>query len=117
MHESKGIKFHMNAAVESAEATSGRSDHVGAVKLKDGTIIPADVVIMAVGIGPATQFLKESGFRLERDGGVSVDKYMQVKGVKDVYATGQKYVVSSFLIVRRYRCLPLCSTEQQAHQN
>jgi len=89
MHESKGIKFHMNAAVQSAEPTSGRSDHVGAVKLKDGTIIPADVVIMAVGIGPATRFLKESDFRLEKDGGVSVDKHMQVKGVKDVYATGK----------------------------
>jgi len=117
MHESKGIKFHMNAAVQSAEPTSGRSDHVGAVKLKDGTIIPADVVIMAVGIGPATRFLKESDFRLEKDGGVSVDKHMQVKGVKDVYATGKKYVMPSFLIVRRYRCLPLRSTGQQAHQN
>ena len=43
---------------------------------------------MAVGIGPATEFLKESGFKLERDGGVKVDKYLRVKGIDDVYATG-----------------------------
>jgi apoptosis-inducing factor 3 len=88
MHESKGIKFHLNASVESAEASTEKSDHVGSIKLKGGTSIPADVVIMAVGIGPATQFLKESKIKLEKDGGIKVDKYLQVKGVKDVYATG-----------------------------
>lgn len=85
----------MNASVESAEPKSGilseilsSSDHVGSVKLKDGTVIPADVVIVAVGIGPRTEFLKDSGFKLEKDGGIKVDKYMRVKGVDDVYATG-----------------------------
>jgi NADH dehydrogenase FAD-containing subunit len=43
---------------------------------------------MAVGVGPATEFLKESGFKLERDQSVKVDKYLRVKGVEDVYATG-----------------------------
>jgi apoptosis-inducing factor 3 len=88
MHESKGIKFHLNASVESAEASTEKSDHVGSIKLKGGKSIPADIVIMAVGIGPATQFLKESKIKLEKDGGIKVDKYLQVKGVKDVYATG-----------------------------
>src|SRR5271163_2450298 len=85
MHESKGIKFHLNASVESAEPSAEKSDHVGSIKLKDGKSIPADIVIMAVGIGPATQFLKESNIKLEKDGGIKVDKYLQVKGVKDVY--------------------------------
>jgi apoptosis-inducing factor 3 len=88
MHSTRGIKFHMNAFVDSAEPSSSDSSHVGAINLKDGTKIPADVVIMAVGIGPATQFLKESGFQLERDGSVKVDKYMRVQGINDVYATG-----------------------------
>ena len=79
----------MNAFVESAEPSSSDPSHVGAVKLKGGVTIPADVVIMAVGIGPATEFLKESGFNLERDGSVKVDKHMRVKGLDDVYATGR----------------------------
>jgi NAD(P)H-nitrite reductase large subunit len=88
MHTDKGIKFHMSASVESAEASSWVSYNVGAIKLKDGTSIPADVVILAVGVGPATEFLKESGFNLEKDGSLKVDKWLRVKGVEDVYATG-----------------------------
>lgn len=88
MHEDKGIKFYLNASVDSAVASGMFSNKVGSIKLKDGTSIPADVVIMAVGIGPATEFLKESGFNLEKDGSLKVDKHMRVKGVPDVYATG-----------------------------
>ena len=89
MHEDKGIKFHMNASVESAEASSFLSSHVGSIKLKGGKSIQADVVIMGVGVGPATEFLKESaGFKLEKDGSLTFDKHMRVKGVEDVYATG-----------------------------
>jgi NADH dehydrogenase FAD-containing subunit len=88
MHELKGIKFHMDASVESAEPSASDSSKVGAIKLKDGKTIPADVVIMAVGIGPATEFLKESGFHLEKDGSLRVDKWLRVAGLPDVYATG-----------------------------
>src|SRR5579859_7048871 len=88
MHESKGIKFHMSANVSSAEPSSSNKDHVGSIKLKDGTTIPADLVILGVGVGPATEFLKQSGFHLEKDGSLTVDKHMRVKGLEDVYATG-----------------------------
>jgi NAD(P)H-nitrite reductase large subunit len=88
MHEDKGIKFHMGANVEAAVPSSSDSSHVGSIKLKDGTSIPADVVILAVGVGPATEFLKESGFKLEKDGSLKVDKWLRVEGIDDVYATG-----------------------------
>jgi len=113
MHESRGIKFHMNAFVESAEPSSSDSSHVGSIKLKDGTTIPADVVIMAVGIGPATEFLKESGFKLEKDGAVKVDKYLRVKGVDDVYATGLTLLFQTD--IRRYCNVPICSTRWKGY--
>ena len=113
MHEGKGIKFHMNASVESAEPSSSDSSHVGSIKLKDGTTLPADVVIMAVGIGPATGFLKESGFKLERDGGVKVDKYLRVKGIDDVYATGTALLFRTD--IRRHCIVPICSTRGQGY--
>jgi NADH dehydrogenase FAD-containing subunit len=43
---------------------------------------------MGTGVAPATGFLKESGFELEKDGGVSVNEYLQVKGHDNVYAIG-----------------------------
>ena len=57
----------------------------------NGNTLPADFVIMGVGVSPATQYLKGSGVELERDGGIRVDKYMRVKSGKDtknVFAIG-----------------------------
>lgn len=116
MHSTRGIKFHMNASVDSAEPSSSDSSHVGAINLKGGTKIPADVVIMAVGIGPATMFLKDSGFKLERDGSLKVDKYMRVQGIDDVYATGSK-MLTLITYARRHCNLPVCSTGWQGHSN
>lgn len=64
---------------------------------KAGTILvgeqqlPADVVVMGVGVAPATEFLKSShGFEsaLDKSGAVLVDEYLRVKGLDNVYAIG-----------------------------
>lgn len=79
--EKKGITFHMNASVDSA------SD--GAIVLKDGTKLPADVVILGVGVSPATEYLQgNAGITLEKDGSVKTDAHFLVDGHKDVYAVG-----------------------------
>ena len=43
---------------------------------------------MGTGVGPATGFLKDSGFSLEKDGGILVDEQLRVKGHKNIYAIG-----------------------------
>lgn len=43
---------------------------------------------MGTGVSPATDFLKESGFSLEKDGGIAVDEYLRVKGESNIYAIG-----------------------------
>ena len=48
--------------------------HVAGVKLKDGKEIPADIVVMAVGIRPATALAKNAGLEVER--GIMVDDHM-----------------------------------------
>ncbi len=48
--------------------------HVSAVRLKDGREIPADIVVMAVGIRPATALAKAAGLEVER--GIMVDDHM-----------------------------------------
>lgn len=64
--------------------------HCGALAIKDHGSIPANMIIMGTGVGPATSFLKDSGFELEKDGGITVDEYMKVKQVSkgNVYAIG-----------------------------
>ena len=84
-----GVKFHMNAGVEAAGPSKEDSKKVGSVSLKDGTILPADLVILGVGVGPATGFLKDNkAVSLEKDGSLQVDENFVVKGLKDVYAIG-----------------------------
>jgi NADH dehydrogenase FAD-containing subunit len=39
-------------------------------------------------VAPATEFLKQSGFQLEKDGGIKVDQYLKVQGQDNVYAVG-----------------------------
>lgn len=84
-----GVKFHMNAGVEAAGPSKEDSKKVGSVTLKDGTILPADLVILGTGVGPATGFLKDNkAVSLEKDGSLQVDECFAVKGLKDVYAIG-----------------------------
>lgn len=51
-----------------------KDGRVAAVKLKDGREIPADIVVMAVGIRPATGLAKDAGLQVER--GIMVDDHM-----------------------------------------
>ena len=52
----------------------GKNGHVAGVRLKDGREIAADLVVMAVGIRPATALAKAAGLAVER--GVVVDDHM-----------------------------------------
>jgi len=89
-HEAQGVKFHMQSKVDKIVPQEGNPNLAGGVVV-NGTTIPADFVVMGVGVAPATGFLKGSGIELEKDGGVKVDKYLRVQSgsdKKDVYAIG-----------------------------
>ncbi|RZL14237.1 MAG: NAD(FAD)-dependent dehydrogenase, partial [Hymenobacter sp.] len=82
MHEEKGVKFETEAEVTALLREDGR---VGSVQLKTDKIIPADVVVLGVGVRPATDFLKDA-FTLEKDGGLPVNAHLQA--APNVYAAG-----------------------------
>jgi nitrite reductase (NADH) large subunit len=56
------------------EAIVEKDGHVAGVRLKDGREIPADIVVMAVGIRPNTALAKRAGLDVER--GIMVDDHM-----------------------------------------
>ncbi|KDQ56956.1 hypothetical protein JAAARDRAFT_35554 [Jaapia argillacea MUCL 33604] len=96
-HEGKGVKFHMKAKVGKIVSSGETEGSVGGVIVEsegqEPQTIAADVVIMGVGVAPATSYLlpeNSKGFEgvLEKDGGVKVDEYLRVKGVDGVYAIG-----------------------------
>ncbi|MCI4590333.1 nitrite reductase large subunit NirB [Sphingobium sp. BYY-5] len=59
---------------------------VEGVRLKDGRDIPASLVVMAVGIRPATSLAREAGLEVNR--GITVDDHM-VTSDPDVLAVGE----------------------------
>ncbi|KAH9945195.1 uncharacterized protein BXZ73DRAFT_96185 [Epithele typhae] len=94
-HESNSVKFHMQSKVEKIVPSDADSSKAGSVVVTSSTgqstTLQADLVIMGVGVGPATEFLRSSpGFEqaLDRIGAVQVDEFMKVKGVENVYAIG-----------------------------
>lgn len=78
----------MQCKVDKIVPSESDSSVAGSVVV-DGKTLPTDLVIMGVGVAPATEFLRESReITLEKDGGVKVDEYMKVPGLNDVYAIG-----------------------------
>ncbi|KAK3620356.1 Apoptosis-inducing factor 1 [Elasticomyces elasticus] len=88
--EKSGVKFHLGASVSHGSPKEGEEGKIGKVVLKDGTELPADLVIEGVGVKPATQYLQDnSSIQLhEKDKSIIVDDTYAVKGLKDVYAIG-----------------------------
>ncbi|KAL8763925.1 MAG: hypothetical protein Q9184_000368 [Pyrenodesmia sp. 2 TL-2023] len=84
-----GVKFHMEASVDSAQPSQDDKSKVGSVSLKDGTSIPADLVILGIGVIPATEYLKDnSAIELEKDGSIKTNEAFEVEGHPGVYAIG-----------------------------
>lgn len=82
LHEAKGVKFEIEAEVT---ALVGKAGHVTGVQLKSGKTLPAEAVVLGVGVRPATGFLAQA-FALEKDGGLAVDEFLQA--AENVYAAG-----------------------------
>ncbi|MFM2422433.1 MAG: hypothetical protein RL291_963 [Pseudomonadota bacterium] len=80
--EARGIKVLVKA---NTKAILGEKS-VEAVLLDDGTRLPADLVIMAVGIKPNAQIAKDAGITVNR--GIVVDPSMRTSDA-DIFAVGE----------------------------
>jgi len=81
--EEVGIKFILGVGV--GGTTENDRGEVTEVSLADGQVLPCDMVIVATGVRPATDFLVDSGIAYER--AITVDD-MLATNVPDVYAAG-----------------------------
>lgn len=80
--EKKGLKFLMEA--QTAEIIGDK--RVQGVKFTDGSVVEADLVVMAVGIRPNIELAQKAGIYCER--GVVVNDTMQTYDPK-IYAVGE----------------------------
>ena len=68
-HERRGVRVHLGAAVT---ALTGEAGSVTGVQMADGTHLPADLVLVGIGVVPRTELAEQLG--LACDGGILVDR-------------------------------------------
>ena len=98
-HEKNGVKMHMGRKFTEIKGADGKAT---SVVLDDGTEIEADLVLLGLGVLPATKFLQGSGIELDQMGGIVCDPFLQTS-VKDVYAAGDAASYPYWATGRRIR--------------
>ena len=87
--EERGLSFRIGAQTQELVGADdeGRSGRVKAVRFKDGTEVPADLVVMAAGVRPSTELAEKIGLHCNR--GIVVSDTMQTITDPRVYAVGE----------------------------
>jgi 3-phenylpropionate/trans-cinnamate dioxygenase ferredoxin reductase subunit len=85
VHRAARVKLRLNTGVEGFEAATDNPGHVGTVHCGDGTALPADLVLVAVGLVPNTELAAPAG--LEMGNGIKVDECGQTSD-PDILAIG-----------------------------
>ena len=83
--ETRGLQFRMNA--QTAALIGNEQGRVSKVEFKDGSHVPADLVVMAVGIRPNTQLAQSMGLHVDR--GIVVSDTLQTVTDPRIYAVGE----------------------------
>uniref|UniRef100_A0A8C1TPA7 Rieske domain-containing protein n=1 Tax=Cyprinus carpio TaxID=7962 RepID=A0A8C1TPA7_CYPCA len=84
MLEEKNVKFYTSNGVAEIRGENGK---VKEVVLKNGEVLPADIVIVGIGVIPNSNFLKETSVEIDSRNAVVVDKFMKTN-IPDIFAAG-----------------------------
>ncbi len=99
----KGVNIYVSEKVTGIE----KRDGCGWIHTNAGRELPADLVIMSVGIRPNTKLAKDAGLRIGPSGGVEVNEFMQT-GDPNILAAGD-CVESLNLVTGKPMLIPMGS--------
>ncbi|NLC83253.1 MAG: FAD-dependent oxidoreductase [Lentisphaerae bacterium] len=106
--EAKGVRVMTGAGVEAVLGRADDDGRVGAVQTTAGTL-PADMVILAIGVRPNTDLARDAGLTIcERTRAIAVNRHMQTSD-PDIYAAGDCVAVNH-LMTGQPAFIPLGST-------
>ncbi|MVO98773.1 FAD-dependent oxidoreductase [Paenibacillus lutrae] len=91
--EDHGVRLILGTSVEAFRAAEDGGLHV---ELSGREAIPADLVILSIGVVPETAFLKDTGIELGPRGHIRVDAHMRTTA-DGIYAVGDAVEVADFV--------------------
>ena len=91
-----GINLILNDSVTALENPSDISQGRMIANLESGSSIPADMVVLAIGVSPENKLAKDAGLELGIKGSILVNDKMETS-VKDVYAVGDAVQVKHLI--------------------
>ena len=89
---SKGCGLHLKDGVKAFEPESDKTT----VVLQSGKRIPADMIILSIGVRPNNALAKEAGLEIGVTGGIKVNEYLQTSDT-DIYALGDAIEVTDYV--------------------
>ncbi|HET8711090.1 MAG TPA: FAD-dependent oxidoreductase [Spongiibacteraceae bacterium] len=107
VHTAHGVDIRLGASVQALEG----GDTVENVVLQDGTRIPADLLIVGIGLIPNTEIAEQAGLAV--DNGVLVDLYAQTSD-PDIVAAGDCTNHENGFLGRRLRLESVPNASEQA---
>ena len=78
LHERHGVTFHLGT-------TADVDRRAAASRLKNGEHLPADLVVVGIGVRPAIALAEQAGLAIDR--GITVDEYLETS-VPGIFAAG-----------------------------
>ena len=77
LHEDHGVRFHLE--------TTARASGPQRIELADGRSVPADLIVLGVGVRPRTDLAEKAGLRIEN--GIVVDEFLRTSAA-GIWAAG-----------------------------
>ena len=100
LHRDHGVDLRCGVTVSAVEPSGADPSAAGAVRLSDGTVLPADIVIVGVGVIPNLELARAAG--LEVGDGIHVDDHLTTSD-PDILAAGDVASAAHPLLHRRVR--------------
>ncbi len=88
----QGVSLWLNERMISCEG----ENRVHEVKLASGNILPADLVVLGVGVRPETMLAEEAGLSIGPTGGIEVDEHLRTSD-PFIFAVGDAIQVKNYL--------------------
>lgn len=89
---SKGVKLLLGESAKSFEATTSGL----VVRLQSGASLPAQLVIVGIGVRPENKLASDAGLEIGPRGGIRVNDHLQTSDL-DIYAVGDAIEVTDFV--------------------